>query len=206
MLAGQAESRPGPSAARRARSQPAARRSPVRRRARSRRPGGADCRDFILLCVTAARTRFELGDSTASGSNQVTSLWVPMIAPSRPDAVNSVWEKTIVHCPDRLGGHILRGKAVTGQPAGVITFSRRVPLENSTEALTWRFACRRSLWLGSSRDALHPGLHDHQIRTLTGGDAGPPAPRRSGPTWRQFLSAQAHGIIACDSSRWTLPC
>jgi transposase len=25
-----------------------------------------------------------------------------------------------------------------------------------------------------------------------------PAPRRSGPTWRQFLSAQAHGIIACD--------
>jgi putative transposase len=25
-----------------------------------------------------------------------------------------------------------------------------------------------------------------------------PAPRRSGPTWRQFLFAQAHGIIACD--------
>jgi transposase len=25
-----------------------------------------------------------------------------------------------------------------------------------------------------------------------------PAPRRSGPTWRQFLSAQAHAIIACD--------
>jgi putative transposase len=25
-----------------------------------------------------------------------------------------------------------------------------------------------------------------------------PAPRRSGPTWRQFLSAQAHGVIACD--------
>jgi putative transposase len=25
-----------------------------------------------------------------------------------------------------------------------------------------------------------------------------PAPRRSGPSRRQFLSAQAHGIIACD--------
>jgi putative transposase len=25
-----------------------------------------------------------------------------------------------------------------------------------------------------------------------------PAPRRSGPTWRQFLSVQAHGMIACD--------
>jgi hypothetical protein len=26
-----------------------------------------------------------------------------------------------------------------------------------------------------------------------------PAPRRAGPTWRQFLAALAHAIIACDS-------
>jgi putative transposase len=25
-----------------------------------------------------------------------------------------------------------------------------------------------------------------------------PAPRRAGPTWRQFLTAQARAIIACD--------
>ena len=25
-----------------------------------------------------------------------------------------------------------------------------------------------------------------------------PAPRRSGPTWKQFLTAQAHTILACD--------
>ncbi|YCK35213.1 hypothetical protein ACNF49_14330 [Actinomadura sp. ATCC 39365] len=25
-----------------------------------------------------------------------------------------------------------------------------------------------------------------------------PAPRRAGPTWRQFLTAQAHAIVACD--------
>jgi putative transposase len=25
-----------------------------------------------------------------------------------------------------------------------------------------------------------------------------PAPRRAGPTWREFLTAQAHAIIACD--------
>ena len=30
-------------------------------------------------------------------------------------------------------------------------------------------------------------------------NAGPdPAPRRAGPTWRQFLSAQAHAILAID--------
>ncbi|MEV1169165.1 hypothetical protein [Nonomuraea sp. NPDC049784] len=27
---------------------------------------------------------------------------------------------------------------------------------------------------------------------------GDPASRRAGPTWRQFLTAQAHAIIACD--------
>ncbi|MEV4360044.1 hypothetical protein [Nonomuraea sp. NPDC049625] len=25
-----------------------------------------------------------------------------------------------------------------------------------------------------------------------------PAPRRAGPSWRQFLTAQAHAIIVCD--------
>jgi hypothetical protein len=25
-----------------------------------------------------------------------------------------------------------------------------------------------------------------------------PAPRRSGPTWREFLTEQAQGLIACD--------
>ncbi|MFI6909613.1 hypothetical protein ACIBKY_50705 [Nonomuraea sp. NPDC050394] len=38
-----------------------------------------------------------------------------------------------------------------------------------------------------------------------------PAPRRAGRTWRQFLTAQAHAIIACDflvvetvQLKWTL--
>jgi putative transposase len=34
-----------------------------------------------------------------------------------------------------------------------------------------------------------------QILTAAGIE---PAPRRSGPTWKQFLSAQARGILACD--------
>jgi transposase InsO family protein len=34
-----------------------------------------------------------------------------------------------------------------------------------------------------------------EILTAAGTD---PAPRRNGPTWREFLTAQAEGIIACD--------
>jgi putative transposase len=34
-----------------------------------------------------------------------------------------------------------------------------------------------------------------EILTAAGVD---PAPRRAGPTWRQFLATQAQGIIACD--------
>jgi hypothetical protein len=33
-----------------------------------------------------------------------------------------------------------------------------------------------------------------------------PAPRRAGPTWRQFLSAQAEGIVACAFSMSTRSC
>jgi transposase InsO family protein len=36
------------------------------------------------------------------------------------------------------------------------------------------------------------------IRTLLRRNGLGPAPRRSGPTWTQFLKAQAEGIVACD--------
>lgn len=36
------------------------------------------------------------------------------------------------------------------------------------------------------------------IRTLLRRHRLGPSPRRSGPTWAQFLRAQAHGILACD--------
>jgi len=36
------------------------------------------------------------------------------------------------------------------------------------------------------------------IQTLLRTARAGPAPRRSGPTWSEFLQAQAAGVIACD--------
>ncbi len=37
-----------------------------------------------------------------------------------------------------------------------------------------------------------------KIRTLLRRESLGPAPRRSGPTWSEFLRAQASGVLACD--------
>jgi len=37
-----------------------------------------------------------------------------------------------------------------------------------------------------------------KIRTLLRREGLGPAPRRSGPTWSEFLRAQARGVLACD--------
>jgi hypothetical protein len=42
------------------------------------------------------------------------------------------------------------------------------------------------------------GVSATTIRTLLRAARAGPAPRRSGPTWTEFLRAQAQGIIACD--------
>jgi hypothetical protein len=43
----------------------------------------------------------------------------------------------------------------------------------------------------------HRGLAT-TIRTILRRAGLGPAPRRDGPTWREFLSAQAEAIVACD--------
>jgi putative transposase len=57
--------------------------------------------------------------------------------------------------------------------------------------------------MGTSEDPGRAGRLGHRIGTstvwdiLTAAGIGP-APRRRGPTWRQFLTSQAHAIIAVD--------
>jgi putative transposase len=51
-----------------------------------------------------------------------------------------------------------------------------------------------------ARRTRQPRLPDrrlHRLEILNGARIDP-APRRAGPTWAQFLRAQAHAILACD--------
>ncbi|MFF7588839.1 integrase core domain-containing protein [Kitasatospora purpeofusca] len=78
----------------------------------------------------------------------------------------------------------------------------RPPTANAVKALVLRLANENPRW-GSRRiqgelvRLGHPigATTVWEILTAAGID---PAPRRGGPTWREFLTAQAEGLIACD--------
>jgi hypothetical protein len=59
----------------------------------------------------------------------------------------------------------------------------------------FRWGCRRIQ--GEPVRLGHP-VGSTTVREILTAEGIDPAPRRSGPTWREFLTAQAEGIIACD--------
>jgi putative transposase len=83
----------------------------------------------------------------------------------------------------------------TGRPGrpGVTAEVRELVLRLARDNPTW--GCRR---IQGELAVLGYRLASSTIWTiLTKAGAGP-APRRDGPTWTQFLTAQAKGILACD--------
>ncbi len=83
----------------------------------------------------------------------------------------------------------------TGRPG-------RPPIEPAVRALILRLARENSRWgcvrIQGELRKLGIKVSATTIRTLLRTARAGPAPRRSGPTWSQFLRAQADGIIACD--------
>jgi putative transposase len=78
----------------------------------------------------------------------------------------------------------------------------RPPIDSEVVALVLRLARENSRWgcmriCGELRK-LGIRVGATTIRTLLRRHGLGPAPRRLGPTWTQFLRAQAEGIVACD--------
>jgi putative transposase len=78
----------------------------------------------------------------------------------------------------------------------------RPPIDSETRALIVRMARENPRWgcvrIKGELQGLGIALSATTIRTILRRAGLGPAPRRDGPTWREFLSAQAKGIVACD--------
>jgi len=78
----------------------------------------------------------------------------------------------------------------------------RPPMDSETRALIVRMARENPRWgcvrIKGELQGLGIIVSTTTIRTILRRAGLGPAPRRDGPTWRQFLSAQAKGIVACD--------
>jgi putative transposase len=81
----------------------------------------------------------------------------------------------------------------------------RPPIDSETRALILRMARENPRWgcvrIKGELKGLGIIVSATTIRTILRRAGLGPAPRRNGPTWRQFLSAQAKGIVACDFFR-----
>jgi putative transposase len=78
----------------------------------------------------------------------------------------------------------------------------RPPVAQSVRALVLRMAQENPTWgyrriQGELVGLGHP-IAASTVWTILKKAGLDPAPRRSGPTWRQFLTAQAHAILAVD--------
>ncbi len=78
----------------------------------------------------------------------------------------------------------------------------RPPIDSETRALIVRMARENPRWgcvrIKGELRGLGIIVSTTTIRTILRRAGLGPAPRRGGPTWREFLSAQAKGIVACD--------
>src|SRR6266498_2763419 len=114
--------------------------------------------------------------------------------PREPWAAFVVTPATLVRWHRELarGKWIYRHRPSQGRP----------PIDPETRSLIVRMARENPRWgcvrIKGELQGLGIIVCTTTIRTILRRAGLGPAPRRDGPTWREFLAAQARGIVACD--------
>jgi putative transposase len=80
--------------------------------------------------------------------------------------------------------------------------SGRPPIDTETRELVLRLARENSRWgyqrIAGELNKLGLAVSPSTVRRVLANARLGPAPRRSGPSWREFLRAQAASVVACD--------
>lgn len=125
-----------------------------------------------------------------------------MVVLSRSDAAKDVEILVLRHQVAVLGRQVSRPQVSWAERALVAALVRRLPASSRVRMLvTPDTVLRWHRRVHGELAGLGYRLGAYTVWLILKRAGGDPAPRRGGPTWAQFLTAQAKGIVACDFFR-----
>jgi putative transposase len=149
--------------------------------------------EILVLRHELAIARRQLGRPRPSVSDRALLAALSRALPRSAWSAFAVSPKTLLRWHRRL---VTRRWTYNRRGLG------RPPLDAELQSLIVRLARENPRWgyrriVGELRKL---GLRASatSVRSVLKGREIPPAPRRCGPSWRTFLRAHAHGVIACD--------
>jgi len=149
--------------------------------------------EILVLRHELAIARRQLGQPRPSAADRALLAALSRALPRPSWSAFSVSPKTLLRWHRRL---VARRWTYSHRGLG------RPPLDSELKALIVRLARENPRWgyrriVGELRK-LGLRASASSVRSVFKRSQIPPAPRRSGPTWREFLRAQAQSVIACD--------
>jgi putative transposase len=149
--------------------------------------------EILVLRHELAIARRQLGRARPDAADRVLLTTLSRALPRAGWSVFSVSPKTLLGWHRRLvARRWTYARATLGRP----------PLDSQLQGLIVRLARENPRWgyrriVGELRK-LGLRVSATTVRSVLKRRQIPPAPRRSGPSWSEFLRAQAHSVIACD--------
>jgi transposase InsO family protein len=149
--------------------------------------------EILVLRHELAIARRQLGRPRPSAADRALLAALSRALPRSAWSAFAVSPKTLLRWHRRLlARHWTYDRRGIGRPQ----------LDAELQSLIARLACENPRWgyrrIVGELGKLGLRVSATSVRSVLKSRAIPPAPRRSGPTWRTFLRAQAQSVIACD--------